>query len=553
MSSAIRKRLAIIGCGSSGLISLKQAVDELPDWEIVCFERSTSLIGRWGKPYPGFVSTSTKYTTQFSSFPLFDGTCLDDHGRSRAEFFREGEYGEYLTRFADEFGLRKFVRFRHEVEQIMRSPDGLGWRLVVRNIELQQAALEELHFDAVIIGTGLAAVPRRMESTVPIVELSELSKSDDEMPVKNQNVVVIGGGESAVDYAVRLSRPKLGNRVFLSLRTGIRVSPRYHPIGGVPSDFLRNRLMLSIHEDIRNWIGERFVRFRILYQERMEGWFPKSSTAPAESQADSSTEEQRALRKKCTHLLTVKAKDELFNTFHNKSDDFLNCVARGELTIVGQATDPSFRTCRSFESDEPVEVNATAVFPSIGYRSTLGDLSNGRLSIGDFYMGCCHVEYPDIFLVGFARPILGNIPTMSEMQARLATKLLGRKVDRPSDLRTRHAHDRRTNLVRFPKLYLETIYPVEMIPYMDRLAGWMGVFPTRRRLGSWREWWRTQLAPASTLHYWSNSETARKQYERTPIYMPSILVVLLLCIKPFDWLYRGYRLLMKPFQGLAHE
>ena len=32
----------------------------------------------------------------------------------------------------------------------------------------------------------------------------------------------------------------------------------------------------------------------------------------------------------------------------------------------------------------------------------------------DFFLGCQHVDYSNIFLVGFARPIIGNIPSISE-------------------------------------------------------------------------------------------------------------------------------------------
>ena len=77
------KRLAIIGCGSSGLITLKLAIDSLPDWEIRCFEKSGSIVGCWGKPHPSFVSTSTKFTTQFACHAQHDATVNGDGSESR--------------------------------------------------------------------------------------------------------------------------------------------------------------------------------------------------------------------------------------------------------------------------------------------------------------------------------------------------------------------------------------------------------------------------------------------------------------------------------------
>ena len=105
MTQSNKKRVAIVGGGSSGLISLRHMVEMLPDWDVTCFEQSGTILGCWGRPYSGFVSTSTKYTTQFSTFAPFDAFCHDDGGASRSEFFREGEDGDYLQSFAVHFGL----------------------------------------------------------------------------------------------------------------------------------------------------------------------------------------------------------------------------------------------------------------------------------------------------------------------------------------------------------------------------------------------------------------------------------------------------------------
>ena len=95
-----RRRLAIVGCGSSGLITLKYACDLLPDWEIQCFEASGEITGCWGDPYPGFVSTSTKFTTQFACFPKYSANTSSAPKCEKNEFFQGDEYGQYLSEFA---------------------------------------------------------------------------------------------------------------------------------------------------------------------------------------------------------------------------------------------------------------------------------------------------------------------------------------------------------------------------------------------------------------------------------------------------------------------
>lgn len=529
-TTASRRRLAIIGGGSSGLISLKYAIDFLPDWDVVCYEMSDRTTGCWGNPYPGFVSTSTKYTTQFACFPIFDAAMNPDGGACREEFFRDDEYGQYLERFATAFGLQSHILLRHRIDSLMH--DSGRWRLAITQLENGQQHNET--FDAVIVCTGLAARPKQIAFDKRQLSVDELINSDDLGHITNKTIVVIGGGESGVDFANRLSRPELNNRVFLSLQSGIRVSPRYHPIRGVPSDFLRNRLMLSIHEDMRNWIGDKFVKLRIRYENTFRRLFPQRGGG------DVPNERVHQLRKEWAFKLTKAAKDELFNMFHNKSDDFLNAVADGRLAIVGPPADEQMLRFRQFDSGDETTIAPDLIVPAIGYHSTLEQLSTGELTLGDFYLGCCHIEQANLCLVGFARPIIGNIPSISEMQAQFVCGLMAGNFERPPDIARLHERDQKRRELRYQKLNQDAVYPVEMFPYCDVLAKAMGILPDRESVGSFMEWWRMQVAPASTLHYHFGDDAARNRYESAPTYMPWSLIALLLALKPLDWIYRRF-------------
>ncbi len=540
---ANRRRLAIIGGGSSGLICLKYALDFLGDWDIVCFEKSDRIIGCWGNPYPGFVSTSTKYTSQFSCFPPFDAAVKPDGGESRAEFFRDDEYGQYLERFAERFSLHRNIASQFRVDHMRRGTNGLGWTLTLTCLKDGRSETTTAHFDCVVLCTGLAAKPIRIDCDIKILAVSELNHPDGLGHVTNNRIVVIGGGESAVDYANRLSKPKLNNEVFLSLKSGIRVSPRYHPIRGVPSDFLRNRLMLSIHEDIRNWIGQRFVEMRIRYQETFERLFPKSRPKQESTTTPPGTTDRNVnrLHKQWAYKLMKAAKDDLFNMFHNKSDDFLDAVAEGRLTIVGAPIDHRFTTFRGFDSDRDQVIDPDLVVPAVGYGAELHELSAGQLQLADFYLGCCHVKYPDLYLVGFARPIIGNIPTISEMQARYVCGLIAGEFRRPLKIEELHRVDLANRRARYKNLNLDAIYPVEMFPYCDQLARLMKAYPSLLSVGSLVSWCRMQLEPATTMHYVYRDRQVRERCKSAPIYMPTSLVLLLLALKPLDLAYRIFR------------
>jgi dimethylaniline monooxygenase (N-oxide forming) len=538
-----RRRLAIIGGGSSGLICLKNGLDLLADWDIVCFEKSDRVTGCWGNPYPGFVSTSTKYTTQFACFPQFDASVNSDGGSSRSEFFRDAEYGQYLEGFADKFSLHRNIELQSEIDSLCRATAGTGWDLTITRTTDGRSKTSMEHFDKVILCSGLAAEPKPLDCDIERLSVSELNHRDGLGHVTNKCIVVIGGGESAVDYANRLASPELNNEVFLSLQSGIRVSPRYHPIRGVPSDFLRNRLMLSIHADLRNWIGQRFVIARIKYQSAFEWIFSSSHSKQelATTPTEATQREVDQIRKQWAYQLTKTAKDDLFNMFHNKSDDFLNAVADGRITIVGTPVDNQFTTFHGFDSNREEKVVPDMVVPAIGYRARLEELSAGQIKLADFYLGCCHVTYPDLYLVGFARPVIGNIPTISEVQSRYVCSLIAGRVHRPLRIKELHQVDRASRTARYKKVNMDAVYPVEMFPYCDKLAKMMKTFPALFSVGSLLSWCRMQLAPATTLHYDYRDPEARERYQSAPIYLPTILVLPLLMLKPLNSIYRVLR------------
>ena len=528
------KRLAIIGGGSSGLICLKNAIDFLPDWEIVCYEKSDSISGCWGNPYPGFVSTSTRYTTQFACYRVCDASMEPDGKERKSEFFRDGEYGAYLNAFVDHFDLRKHIRLNTHVQSLQRQPDG-GWQ-----VTLSGETSSTQHFDAVVICTGVAATPKKIRTSIPKLSAKDLNQPAGLGHITDQTIVVVGGGESAVDYADRLAKAEQNNRVYLSLKAGVRVSPRYHPIRGVPSDFLRNRLMLSIHPDIRNWLGQIFVEARIRYERLFQRVFPSpKNQASADAASVAATEVVKTQRRKdWTLKLTLAAKDGVFNMYHNKSDDFLIAVGEERIKIVGPPADGDYRNYLPFDgpSEERVEVNPDLIVPAIGYRSKLVDLTGGNIKTEDFYLACVHVDFSDLFLVGFARPIIGNIPTISEMQARWICGLLSGDFARPRELKRLNQTDRQWRSKRYARIDLSSSFPVEMFTYCDRLAKLthLKVMPSLFR--SPLKWWNTLVSPATTLHYFKDEQEVTFQPAKR--YMPATLVLLLVLLKPLDWIYR---------------
>jgi len=518
-----KKRLAIIGAGPSGLITLKYALDRLPDWDIDCFEKQDDYNGAWGKTHPKFVSTSTKYTTQFACFQKFDLNLRKNQNEAE-EFFRADEYGHYLNEFVQEFQLAPVVRLQHNVLSVefdSDSKDGLAWIVRVEDLPSQQTTTER--FTHVVIACGLANKIRPIHSS-----LGAAITTDDTESITGKTVVVCGGGESAVDLAERLCQPERKNRVYLSLRSGVRVSPRYHPIKNIPSDFLRTRLMLSIHEDIRNFVGGSFVEFRIRYDRLLSRLFP------SREQQSLSPKAVRSRRAKWNLRINSRAKGKLFNMFHNKSDDFLTSIAEQRLHVLGPAVDSSHQQYASFNSTEQIDLQADLVVNATGYQSNLAELTGDAVRLDEFYLGIMHKVHPTLYCVGYARPIIGNIPTVAEMQARYVVGMLAGEYTRSADLLNLHYQERELLAERYPAINIDQVYPVDMIPYCDRLARAMDCYPKLGEFGSWRKWLSFWLSPATTNQYRKEEVGLTK----TPVFAPRVIVLLLLLVKLADLPYK---------------
>jgi cation diffusion facilitator CzcD-associated flavoprotein CzcO len=502
-------KIAVVGAGSSGLVTLKYLLDAYPTMDVVCFEKSHSVRGCWGDQRPDFVSTSTKYTTQFSCFRKWAPDVALT--RNFEEFYRGSEFGDYLEAFATHFKLTDRIRFGVDLRHL-EWIEGAWSLLLAENGKEERAT-----FDAVFLCTGL--VNQRAQS-----HASTVPSTDKHEGVRDATVVVVGGGESAADVARYLAMPEYNNTVFLSLRSGIRVSPRYHPIRGVPSDFLRNRLLLSFSKSVRNRIGEGFVTFRIRFDSVLARLFPTRSDGSHLDRA------AQARRRTWDLKLKASAKGQLFNVFHNKGDDFLDAVADKRLQIIGPPTNSQCTDYFDFDQKTTLHLSPDMLVHSTGYRSQLGDLSGGMIRLKDFYHGCVHTDAQNLFLVGFARPIIGNIPSISEMQARYCVGVLSRKYSLPAALRQKQDEDWNALRAEYATIDTDNVYPVEQFTYCDTLAREMGILPTRATVKSLRVWLKIMFAPASTLHY-VDEFFDRQAILREKVYTPATLLAFLVLMR----------------------
>ena len=158
------------------------------------------------------------------------------------------------------------------------------------------------------------------------------------------------------------------------------------------------------------------------------------------------------------------------------------------------------------------------------------DLSEGTFHLKDFYQGCVHIDGHNLFLIGFARPIIGNIPSISEMQARYSVGVLSGKYTLPAAVHEKQDEAWKLLCAEYRTINTENVYPVEQFAYCDDLAHQMGILPTLTTVGSLRAWLKIMFTPASTMHYVDNYFD-KQSIERGKIYMPGILIAFLSLVR----------------------
>ena len=95
-----------------------------------------------------------------------------------------------------------------------------------------------------------------------------------------------------------------------------------------------------------------------------------------------------------------------------------------------------------------MEITPDYFVNGIGYLSDMEYL--GEQIKGDFVDAVVHKSDPTVFLGGFARPVIGNIPTICELQARLISDIIMEKCERPSEVDG--AKDRASQERKYPTI-----------------------------------------------------------------------------------------------------
>lgn len=229
--------ICVVGAGPSGLTAAKNLLEQgLSNFQV--FEKSNRLGGNWvfdeGNQHSSVYETthiiSSKYLSQFEDFPMLPGY---------PEYPSHQQILTYFEKYAEHFGIEPYIAFNTTVERIHLQADKT-WQVIYRN----EDGLHERVFDYLLIANGHHWDPRMPDYpghfNGEILHAHHYKKA---APFKDKRVLVVGGGNSACDIAVEISR--LSPKTCISMRRGQHIFPKF--IFGKPTDIAFNKIRWIPH------------------------------------------------------------------------------------------------------------------------------------------------------------------------------------------------------------------------------------------------------------------------------------------------------------------
>lgn len=450
MADAVRKRVAIIGAGCSGLTAIKCCVDE--GLEPVCFERTSNLGGLWRytenvKDGQGSVMRSTVINTSkemmcYSDYPI---------PKEYPNFMHNSLVYEYFKDYATHFQLEQYIRFNTEVKAVSPVEDFSTtgrWTVEVNDHDSDASSTEI--FDAIMVCSGHHAT-RHQPSLPGLADFQGrvIHSHDYKEPSSfvGKRVVIVGIGNSGGDTAVELSRV---GQVYLSTRRGTWILHRVGPYG-VPLDIKLTRRIIQGFRDI---LPAAFFDWAITKQ----------------------------LNSRIDHdLYSLRPEYPPFAQHPMVNDDLANRIICGSVKIKPDIK--RFTSTGAEFVDGSIEDNIDVVVLATGYKFGFPFLDRKVVDVKENRLPFFKYVFPPdldpctLAVIGCIQP-LGAIMPISELQCRLATRVFKGDVKMPSssqmweDIRAKEA----AMAKRYTASQRHTIQ-VDFVQFMDELAELNGCKP----------------------------------------------------------------------------
>ncbi|MDY6805211.1 MAG: NAD(P)-binding domain-containing protein [Cyanobacteriota bacterium] len=368
----------VIGAGPAGLVATKELLERGVQ-EVVCLERSEDVGGVYAKTYDSLVLTTSCSFSMFSDFWIGDG--------NQHKFWTKDEAVDYWKRYAKHFGVFEKIRLNCEVVAVTPQEEG-GW-------QVRLGSGETLRSQRVALAIGNNSIPNypQWKDLLTEVEFSHSQEYRNGDRFAGKNVLVVGGGESASDIALEISR--VANNCWVSLRNSAGwIIPRKR--GDFALDNASHRGVYGLPREYGRTLSKLLSQKWSSYNDPMYDAAVK-------------------LNQK------VECKNGIWGVYGTKNFSLPEAIAHHGCRVVGEIIEVENGGTTLVAADGETLQNVNAVVFCTGYKNYVSFLPDElkQTDPRSLYKHIFHSQYRDkIAWIGWARPALGSQFPLTEMQAR---------------------------------------------------------------------------------------------------------------------------------------
>ncbi|MBL4806247.1 MAG: NAD(P)-binding domain-containing protein [Rhodobacteraceae bacterium] len=431
----------IVGAGPGGIVCTKEMLEK-GITNTVCLEQSSSLGGVFTGSYDNLYLTSSGAFSMFSDFWIGDGNAHS--------FWTKSEVLDYWTRYAAHFCVLKHIRFDATVAKVERLADE-NWRVTL-------ASDEVLDCKNLVLATGnndVASFPawRDQATSIPTMHSKDYRNAKG---LENKRVLIVGGGESASDIALEIS--KVAEQCWVSLRNGTGwIVPRMRG---------KNAADASTHRGFWN-LPRKYgaaVSVALLSNDRA-----LANDDP----------EMAALVSLNERIPSIKG---IWGTYGTKTMALPKAIAHYGCHVVPEITGVQDGGKTLHLKDGLTLDSVDTIIFSTGFKNKVPFMPK-ELQECDPRSLYKHMFHPDIgpslVWLGWARPAFGSQFPIMEMQSRYCAQIQANSLTLPDD------HQMKIDIERDRAIYLEQFEHtgtrvrslVDYFKYMGDLAKILGCTP----------------------------------------------------------------------------
>lgn len=417
---SVPQKVCIIGAGSSGIAACKALQDRSIPFE--CYEAGDRVGGNWvyknsngmSSAYRGLHINTSRLRMQYSDFPM-----PEDY----PDFPHHTHIAQYFDDYAEHFQLKRHIRFRTRVARAEPVPG--GWE-----ITLEDGARRS--YRALIVANGHHWDPRWPEPPFPGEFRGRVLHSHEYLepePFRDQNVLVVGFGNSAMDIAAETSA--ISKATFLSVRRGFHIIPKY--LFGRPLD----------RQPLPAWMPFSWQRAVLGFLIRLSTGNPRDFGLP-------------------------EPDHKILSAHPTVSPDILNRIVHGRVkpkpNIERLDGDGVVFTDGTREAVDAIVYCTGYKLSFPFFRPELISAPNNDLPL---FRRVFHSKYPDLFFIGLLQP-LGAIMPLAELQSVwVARYLLGEYALPSPDRMERDIREERERMRRRYGSAPRHTMQVDFAPYVN--------------------------------------------------------------------------------------